>query len=328
MMSLWWLALPVLLLPVWWHRQKSERANTQALATARFLPRTDPLQQRVWRWVDRVLLLVRLLLLAAVIAWLADLVLPWRKDAVLVVAGTDKAWAAQQVQASGFGKARIVELPPAAEPFAWFAQHEREWRPGARILLLGAVSMPAVQPRLAHQVVIVTPPAAALPVEVHVTVVSKRAGRWRALFGAVDGPTRVVLDTEANAKTGLIVWDMPEAPPASLRAPLWWVGDATSFPELNNASAVDGIRYADSTRGRLWSSDAWPPADAAAARRLYETWQQLHYMPISYRTPPQTIAAVSGVTQPYTGGALHSLLAIALAALFALERILAHARRR
>ena len=61
MISLWWFALPVLLLPIWWHRQKKERTNVAMLATARFLPATSPEQQRVWRWVHVTLLLLRCL---------------------------------------------------------------------------------------------------------------------------------------------------------------------------------------------------------------------------------------------------------------------------
>ena len=46
-MSLWWLALPILLLPIWWHRQKRESVQAVPLATARFLPAADPRQGRV-----------------------------------------------------------------------------------------------------------------------------------------------------------------------------------------------------------------------------------------------------------------------------------------
>ncbi|UUZ51153.1 hypothetical protein LP420_17430 [Massilia sp. B-10] len=129
MISLWWLALPVLLLPVWWHRQKRERAAVKPLATARFLPRTNPLHQRVWRWHDRSLLLLRCLLLATVIAWLADLALPWRGDAVLVAPGTDAAWAANQIREAGFSSASRMNLP-SRDAFGWLAQHERGVAPG------------------------------------------------------------------------------------------------------------------------------------------------------------------------------------------------------
>ena len=328
-MSFWWLALAVLVLPIWWHRDKRERADSQALATARFLPRADPRQQRVWRWVDRMLLLVRLLLLAAVVGWLADMVLPWRGDSVLVAPGTDQAWATQQVNNAGFAKARRIELTQT-DAFAWLARHEREWKSDARILVLGDVPMPAAMPRLKHQVtVLLQPKPQALPVTEHrVTIVSPRADRWWALFAALGGPQRYIVESAPSSKTELIIWDTPDAPPAALRAPLWWIGDPSAFPELTNAASIDGVRYADSARGRLWMSDAWPAGDAATARRQFEAWQRLHYAPVSYITPAQKFPAAASAAMAPASGALHDLLTIALVALFALERILAHARRR
>jgi hypothetical protein len=327
MTSLWWLALPILLLPVWWHRQKRDRVNLQPLATARFLPRTDPLQQRVWRWVDRALLLVRLLLLATVIAWLADLVLPWRGDAVLVVPGTDSTWAAQQAADAGFANASRIALD-TPDAFAWLAQHEREWRPDARILVLGNVPMPAAKPRLAHQVTVRTRPVPFARTEHRIAIVSKRAGQWRQLFAALDGPQRYIVEDVPSSRSELVVWDLPDAPPAGLHAPLWWIGDPTAIPELKNAPSVDGLHYADSARGRLWRSDAWPARDADAARSQFEIWQRLHYAPVAYVTPAQTLAADQAAGMAPASGALQYLLAFALMALFALERILAHASRR
>jgi hypothetical protein len=326
-MSNWWWALALLLLPLWWHRQKRERADAQPLATARFLPRADPWERRVWRWADRTLLLVRLLLLTAATAWLADLVLPWRGESVLVVPGTDSAWAAQQAAGAGFGKARRIDLA-APDAFSWFAQHEREWRPGARVLMVGSVPMPAAMPRLAHEVIVRVKPMPFATTEHHVAIVSKRAGQWRNLFAALDGPQRYVVDTEPDSRSELVVWDVPGTPPAAARAPLWWIVDASDFPELKNAPAVDGMRYADSARGRLWSSDRWPPADPDAARVLFETWQHLHFAPVAYPVPAQALAAAPAAAMVPASGALHYLLAFVLAALFALERILAHASRR
>ena len=151
MTSLWWFALPVLLLPIWWHRQKRERANAQPLATARFLPRTDPKQQRTWRLADVILMIVRCLLLATVIVWLADIVLPWRGNSVLIAPGTDAGWRSAQIKEAGFSDADRIAVP-THDVFAWLAKHEREWRPEARILVLGDVPMPAVRPTVSHQV--------------------------------------------------------------------------------------------------------------------------------------------------------------------------------
>lgn len=325
MNSWWWMALPVLLLPIWWHRQKRERVKAAPLATARFLPRADPQQLRIWRWTDRVLLLVRCLLLVGVIALLADLVLPWRGDTVLVAPGADPAWLDRQVVDAGFKDARRLALP-AGDPLAWLASHEREWKPSARLLVAGNVAMPAGQPRFRHRVELRTSATPFANPEHRIAVVSKRAAQWRVLFAALEG--RYVVTDNPDARSELVVWDVADAPPANLHAPLWWIGDASAFPELRNAPSVDGIRYADSARGRLWSSAAWPPADADAARSLFESWQRLHYAAVAYPAPSQVIAASPGVPSVPAAGALRELLVIALAALFALERILAHASRR
>jgi hypothetical protein len=327
MNSLWWFALPVLLLPVWWHRQKREQTRAQPLATARFVPRAEPNQVRVWRWVDVVLLLVRCMLLAAVIAWLADPVLPWRGDTVLVAQGIDAKWTGREINAAGLKDAERIELP-APQVLAWLHSHEREWRGDARLLVVGDIPMPAVLPRFHHRIELRTVAAAFAHSEHHVAIVSARADEWRKLFAALDGPRRYLIDEEPGAKTELLIWDKPQAPAPGIHAPLWWVGDDTAFPELRNAKQVDGMRYADSERGRLWSSPAWPPKDADSARRLFETWQGLHYAPVPYTAPPQSIAPSRGWSAGAVEGELRRLLAMLAVALFALERILTHARRR
>lgn len=328
MNSLWWLALPVLLLPVWWHRQKREQTRALPLATARFVPRVEPNQVRVWRWVDVLLLVVRCLLLAAVVAWLADPVLPWRPDTVLVVKGTDAAWAAKQIAAAGMKDPERIELP-AAQVLEWARTHQREWRADARVLVLGDVPMPAGRPGFRHRVQLVTSKTAAQSAMRHVAIVSERAQEWRRLFAALDGADRYVIDSEPTSKADLIIWDVAQPPAAGLRASLWWVADANAFPELRDARQVDGMRYADSAaHGRLWSSAAWPPKDADSARRLFETWQRLHFAPPSYTAPAQTIEPGRVWRPDETEGELRNMLAWLIVALFALERILAHARRR
>jgi hypothetical protein len=327
MNSLWWLALPVLLLPVWWHRQKREQTHAEPLATTRFLPPTEPREMRVWRWSERLLLLVRCLLLACLVAWLADPVLPWRGDTVLVAAGTDGAWVDRQAGQAGFKDAQRLVLP-AADALVWLRAHEREWRADARLLVVGDLPMPAALPRFAHRVELRTLARPAASSEHRVAIVSKRADAWRKLFASLDGPQRFVVEDAPSGKAELVVWDVAQAPPAGLRAPLWWVGDDSAFPELKQAKQVDGLRYADSPRGRLWASAAWPPKDADGARTLFETWQRLHYAPVAYTAPSQAIAASGRTTGGEASGALRNVLMMALAALFALERILTHARRR
>lgn len=322
MNSLWWWALPVLILPILWHRQKREQTRTAPLASARFLPAAQPRQLRVWRWSDPLLLILRCLLLAALIALLADLVLPWRGDAVLVVPGTDAAFVDKQAGT----RERI--LLPDRDAVHWLHAHEREFKPEARLLVLGDVAMPAVLPRFRHAVELRTQVAPFKTAERHVAVFSARLDAWRRLFSAPGAPLRYVIDAQPGEKTELIVWDRPEAPPASLRAPLWWVGDARAFPELAQPKTVGAIRYADSGRGRLWTMDAWPLADAEGARALLASWQRLQYPPQPYTAPSRTLAIDASAAAGPASGALREWLSIALLVLFALERILTHVRRR
>jgi hypothetical protein len=325
MNSLWWMALPVLVAPIWWHRQKRERIKAEPLATARFLPPANPQQRRVWRWLDRPLLLVRCLLLVATIALLADPVLPWRGDSVLVAPGTDAAWLERQVSEAGFKSARRIDLP-TNDALGWLASHEAEWKAGARLLVAGNVAMPAAQPVLRHRVELRSAAPPIPEAEHHIAVVSRRAASWRALFASLDG--RYLVTDTPGADSELVVWDVPEAPPLGLRAPLWWIGDAGAFPELRNTPSIDGIHYLASAHGRLWASSDWPPADADAARSLFETWQRLHFPPVAYRPPSQVIAATPSARMPSSAGALRDQFLIALAALFAIERMMAHASRR
>jgi hypothetical protein len=255
MTSLWWWALPVLLLPIWWHRQRRRQVQAAPLATARFLPASSPRQLRAWRWVDLILLLVRCLLLATLVAWLADPVIAWRGDTVL---------------AAGAGRDAI----------GWFRAREAEWKPDAKIVVTGPQTMAATQPRLRHQVTLktVTPPPAS--VIRHVAVVGAHAATWRAMFAAIDGPVRYVVD--AAPGLGAVTWQGPA--------------------EL--------------------------PRDAAAARALFEAWQHVHYPPAPYVAPPQVLPADPAAPLHRQGGALRDKLLMALIALFALERGLAHGRKR
>lgn len=321
----WWLALVLLVLPIWWHRRRRDSFVAAPLATARFLPRGEARQLRAWRWRDGALLLVRCLLLAFTIAWLADFVLPWRDDAVLVAAGTDPAWAERQARQAGFTHATVMTLP-TRDVFSWLLRHEREWQAGSRLLLVGDIPMPARRPRLAHPVEVRAPPALPATGERHVAVVSARAAQWHRLFKAVDGPLRYRIDAEPGPRTQLIVWDLPGAPPAGLAAPLWWVTHSGAFAELRQARTLGAMRYADGPRGRVWTVDG-PPLDAGAARRLFETWQELHYGAPAYTTPSQRIEAADAALpgSPAPAGALRYMLTLALMALFAIERILAHA---
>lgn len=323
MNQLWWFALPILLLPIWWHRRKREQHKAELLATARFLPRAEPRQTRAWSWRDVILLLVRCLMLVAVIAWLADPVMPWRGDTVIVAAGTDPEWADTQAAQAGLAKADRLVMP-AAHTMSWLRAHQREWRPEARLLVLGDVPMPALVPQFGRAIELRTVARPPAKDERRVHIASERPAQWRRVF-ALEG---VAIDEAPGPNTSLIVWDRQEAPPPSLRAPLWLVTEIAAFPELAKAPQVDGLRYADSARGRLWHSDTWPPQTPGAARTLLENWQRLHAGPPSYTAPSQVFAASSSARAPEPSGALRDMLMALLAALFVLERILTHARRR
>ena len=330
MTSLWWWALPILVLPIMWHRQKREQTKTAPLASARFLTAAPPKQLRVWRWSDPLLLLLRCLLLATLIALLADLVLPWRGDTVLVVPGT--APALVEREAAAMPDARRIALPDR-DAVNWLHAHEREFKPQARLLVVGDAIMPATLPRLRHAVVLRTQAAAPAAAERHVAVFSARPDGWRRLLTAPRAGVRTVIDAQPGAKTDLIVWDLPQAPPATLRAPLWWVALADHqyarvFPELAGAARLGAIRYADSARGRLWTMEAWPLADADGARALLASWQRLAQPAQPWTAPPLVLAPDAKAPVGPAGGALRDLLSIALLVLFALERMLTHVRRR
>jgi hypothetical protein len=333
--ALWWLALPVLMLPIWWHRQKRQRTQAVPLATARFLPAAAPQQLRVWRWTDRALLLLRLLLLLGLIAWLADLAVPWRGDTAFVGGQVDPAWADVQIQSADLGAARRRPLP-AADPLAWLAAHEREWRTDARLAIIAtgdAVPMPVNPPALAHRVELRLQPStsASAPFSRHVVLASTRAVAWRALFSAFEsaglGRERYQLQTEPDAQTELIVWDRPGTPDPAWRAPLWWAVQPAAFPELSTARRSKGLRVADVARGRVWAQDRWPLDEAdplAAARELFENRDGLRRDPLPFAAPTMTLAAGAAPSADAVAEVGRPLLAPLLALLFALERALAH----
>lgn len=324
MNGLWWLGLAALLPPIWWHRRRREQHKAEPLATARFLLNTDPRQVRVWRFNDPLLLLARCLLLAFLVAWLADPVFPWRGDTVIVAEGSDPAWVEQQAAQAKLADAERLSLP-AGQVLDWLRIHEREWRKEARVLVLGDIPMPAARPEFGRTVELRTRAKAVPKPEHHVYIESERPQEWRRLFAAVDG---AVIDAAPGPSAGLVVWDRLGPPPASLRASLWLVTDAAAFAGLDKARDVQGMRIADTPRGRVWQSANWPPRDLEAARALVENWQQLHLGPRAYTAPSQVFAASPDARAPLPSGALRELLLAAVAALFVLERMLTHARQR
>ncbi|KQV85367.1 hypothetical protein ASD15_30520 [Massilia sp. Root351] len=350
--TLWWLALPVLLLPIWWHRQKRQRVKSEPLATARFLPAAPPQTARIWRWEDLVLLALRCLLLAALIAWLAATAMPWRGDTVFVApalaTGTGRpahaAWIEQQVAAAGLGAAPRMPLPENA--LQWLQAHEHEWRPAARILVLAdSIPMPAQLPSLAHAADIRLLPAASATAataraeyRIAVSAPPERMAAWRAAFAAFSaaGAGRYLIEDKPVAATKLIVWDSPAAPPAGWHAPLWWLPASAPFAAFGvkepagTPLTINGLslQIADSPRGRLWRSSAMPPQTADTARALYETWQSLARPAQPYPMPAMQLAPRRSSPLAMPGTPPAAWLAYVLLALFALERLMTHVRRR
>lgn len=348
----WWLALPLLLLPCWWHRQKRQRLTAEPLATARFLPAAEPQQLRIWQWRDRLLLLVRCLLLIALLAWLAATIVPWRGDTVLLDQGADPAWARQQIAAAGMSHAQQMDLP--AQPLRWLAEHEREWRATARLLIVSRdqhLAMPAHPPQFAHAVTIHSMASGAnnqatarqAMREVVLATTPERMALWQAMFaafasvGADQAQSRQIvrLVDAPGPATSLIIWDRADAAPAQWVAPHWWLGTAhprngKTFERLESVPLVSGMRvqYADTLQGRFWTSEAFPPRDAEAARVLYESWQQLQPAPAApygLTTQPWSATASAGARAAEAEPA--RWLAYVLLALFLIERVLSHARR-
>jgi hypothetical protein len=338
MQPLWWFAVPVLLLPLWWHMRKRERTRTELLATARFLPAAAPQQQRILRWSDVPLLLVRLALLLALIAWLSVLAMPWKGDTVFVDPSLESSpWTAQQIHSSGMDAAAREPLP--ADVWNWLALNEHEWRPLARFLILApSAALPALRPRLAHATelrlaatdaapavasasVHLAPMSVSPPRDRHVVVVAppQRIANWQALFAAfstaADGANRYVISDTPTPETELIVWDRQDAePPPSWKAPLWW-----------RTADADGQRQ--TPQGLIWTAPKWPLQDIDTARVLYERWQAATARPAAYPMPAQAMAAARDKPLPTPLARSPAWLALALMALFAIERILAHARR-
>ncbi|MGV7208108.1 hypothetical protein ACLB1G_09650 [Oxalobacteraceae bacterium A2-2] len=248
----WLLALPVLLLPVWWHRQKRQRIKAEPLATARFLPSAPPEQLRVWQWRDRILLLVRCLLLIALVAWLALVVFPWRGDTVLLDSGLEPAWAEKQIAAAGMGGARRITLDeigaldraaatgraagtPAGAArslrvaddsapvpvLSWLRRNERDWNPSARLMVVARadrIAMPARVPQFAHLVELRLQPAApsaaaAAASKPHHVAIAAPEARLPAW--------RALFAAFAVAGAGAERYELTEAPDAATELIIW-----------------------------------------------------------------------------------------------------------
>ena len=119
-----------------------------------------------------------------------------------------------------------------------------------------------------------------------------------------------------SPKTELIVWDREDGePPPDWKAPLWWrTADATAQKQTK--------------QGLVWTAPQWPLRDVDGARALYERWQAAIALPAAYPMQAQVLEAARTKPLPAPLARSPEWLTLALLALFAIERIMAHARRR
>jgi hypothetical protein len=283
--TLWWLALPVLLLPIWWHRQKRQRVKSEPLATARFLPAAPPQTARVWRWEDLTLLALRCLLLAALIAWLAATTMPWRGDTVFIdpaltahtsqVASSSEAaqlrgppsasapsgalapsaWLEQQIAAAGMSAAPRMPLP--ADALQWLQANEHAWRSSARLLVLAkSIAMPAQLPMLAHATdirILPTPAAAAPPASASAAAnTAPPAGTSPAASAALPASSPIAADAAPSASS-----------PIGASAALLASAPIAASPALSARAPEAGLRVEHRV------SVSAPPERMAAWRALF-----------------------------------------------------------
>lgn len=265
----WWLALPTVLLPLWWHRQRQKQQHVFPLASAQFLPTAEPQTVQVWRWRDLILLLLRLAMLLCLIALMAQFIRGQRGDTVFVSKKANGAWVAAQI-AQLKQQSRSLEVMDYCEHapcdiqtdsiFAWLEQHQAQWQDTSRWYLLAAeteLSMPAQVPRFKPAFELRIAPrlnagkdtASAAPLQtVPVYLNTARADEWRKWFQIFEvssrGQLHFVFEDAVRSEVQLIVWEQEFPPAERLKAPLWWTTNrsllqgAQTAPHYTSAVAL------------------------------------------------------------------------------------------
>jgi hypothetical protein len=355
----WWLALPLLFLPIWWHRQKRQSNAALNLATAKFLQNANPQQRRIWRWRDIVLLVLRCLLLLCVIALMAELLLRWRGDTVLIAQGSDAAWVEQEIRTANMMTATRIEFcekPSCAvntnNLLDWLQDNQMQWKSKAKLLVLATANQVPLNARLPKlgldlHLRISSKSTKTTPTLLQsrsITLKTEKPAQWKALFASFEsagaGTQKFSFSDEPTPATELIIWDSPQARNPKWHAPLWWTRSDTSLlassNQKENAKELPqpfkqlGITPADTAQGRVWTMDAqreWPVDDIESAKQLYQLWQQAQNVQVPYFVASQDIKALAKGDFLATSGNLREILLLLIAGLFALERYLSHARR-
>lgn len=259
----WWLALPSLLLPLWWHRQRQKQKQVFPLASAQFLANAEPQTVQVWRWRDLILLLLRLAILLCLIALLAQFIRGQRGDTVFVSNKANTTWIAAQL-AQLKQQSKSIEVLKYCEQascdiqtnsiFAWLEQHQAQWKDSSRWYLLaaeGELTMPAQAPRfepafelrIAPTMNAISKPLTSTAAQtLSVYLQSPRADEWRKWFQVFEvsakGQWHFVFDEVWHPAVQLIVWEQDSTPAPDLKAPLWWTNHPALLQSLQSKSGT------------------------------------------------------------------------------------------
>lgn len=331
----WWVGLPLLALPIWWHRQRRQQQSAKFLATARFLAQTDPRLQTVWRWRQLLLLAVRLLMLVCLLALVAGIFYRGRGDTIFISQNADKNWVQQQLTqlakeaGTKWSSATIENVcssPSCSvqtdQIFSWLALHQHEWKIGSRWLVLASAKdgqMSASLAKFEHALELRVAPSSpqdkSAQVTIPIVVKSARFSDWQAWFKVfeqtLDGQLHFEVreQWDRNIPASLVIWESALAPTSEWRAPLWWVSEASAFSSSSKEAKETevlselGLQTFDSSQGRVWLKSTkvdWPLYDMAGAKRLFEAWRSLQNrpqgFPLQAMSVPASTAEISSVS--------------------------------
>lgn len=364
--ALWWLLLPLIALPIWWHRLRRQSLKIHTLATAQFLAASAPQRRPVWRWRDWILLLLRCLILLTMLAILAAWYVSSRGDTVLIGRGLDPEWVKQELQASGMQQAPQRAFCSTAECeirtddlLFWLEQQQTLWHPQSTILILASpdqLRMRGQAPQIAHNLQIRIAPVRSSNLQkknlVHIAIKSDRLPAWRRLFDgfevAAQADQAFVLSDKITPSTSLAIWDLAAPADLNWRAPLTWLveekSDASAqtssnlnaefeSPLLQSLQIHSSITKVGQKPIQIWQMTMQkenPLQNIDAAKRLFEAWQSVQ--PRAQRITMQSLDLAAskraeGLSNQEAASPWQQILLACLILLFVLERGLAHARR-
>jgi hypothetical protein len=361
--SAWWLALALVLLPIWWHRQKRQRHQATSLATAKFLIASEPQLLKIWRWYDIFLLLVRCLLLIFIIAFLAQVFITWRGDTVIVAKNVDSAWAEQKIKDAGMSKVARLSFCETqdcdlvgTDILKALENRQANWKENGRILVLAnpqqiELSANPVQLQNALEIRIHSQDQVATKENLNkvktpylIQIVSEdtqRVAQWKTLFSTFNqlgiSPYSYIVSDKAQERTDLMIWESNQQPDTKLRATIWLTQQEKIFPTqtaFDQLSLSDEAKYlqmsfANSDQGRIWKGNI-DLTKAEDARAFYAVWQQLAFHQSPYFVNNEQLILPPSIIKKLVANMTDSDISKAFLALliflFALERSLVHAR--